>query len=76
MNKLKKHSLLNMTIIFLLVVSFSTFLFTGCQNKKDEANIPKSTVNSAFNEQNPEEIKNQMENSVKSLVADGTITQS
>lgn len=83
MKKLKKFRLLNNAAVFLLIVSASLFLFTGCQNKNnqnstDQTNTSYSNVNGSQSNNgrpNADEMKKRMQDNINSLVKDGTINQ-
>lgn len=76
---MKKHNFLSKTISCLIAVSISAALFAGCQSKSTTSGTAQTTnkaAQSSNTKPNSDEMKNQMQESIKSLVTAGTITQS
>lgn len=78
---MKKIGLLNKAIIFLLMISISLTIFTGCQSKSSQDNTSQASNSSnqgdTSNTKKPnlDEMKKRMEDNISSLVKDGTINQ-
>ena len=66
---MKKLNYFKNIVICLITVCMSAAVFIGCQSKSITSSTSKSTTSS-------DDRKTQIQNSIKSLVTDGTITQS
>lgn len=75
---MKKRKLLNKTILSLLAISMSIFLFAGCQSNNSSAQAASNSAQSNRkngNRMSPEQMKQRVQDSIKPLVTAGTITQ-
>jgi hypothetical protein len=75
---MKKRKLLNKTIVSLLAISMSIFLFAGCQSNNSSAQAASNSTQSNRkngNRMSPEQIKQRVQDSIKPLVTADTITQ-
>lgn len=78
---MKKSSFTDKILISLLSITMVIFLFTGCgssgtnSQSKSTSNTSKETANTDNKAGNNEDMKQQMESDLKSLVTAGTITE-
>lgn len=75
---MKKRKLLNKTIVTLLAISMSIFLFAGCQSDNSSAQTAGNSTQSNRkngNRMSSEQMKQRVQDSIKPLVTAGTITQ-
>jgi len=68
----KKSKLIKKQLLFLLVFSLSLFIFAGCQSKSAVTTSVSNKTNKSINIVT---MKQKMQNSIKPLVANKTITQ-
>jgi len=68
----KKSKLIKKQLLFLLVFSLSLFIFAGCQSKSPVNTSSSKTTNKSFN---VGAMKQKMQDSIKPLVTNKTITQ-
>lgn len=74
---MKKSKFFRKTLIALVVVIMSVGLFAGCQSKDNSGGADQTANNNTQSSKrpDPEQMKKRMQDNIKSLVSDGTITQ-
>jgi competence protein ComGC len=74
---MKTHNYFKNIVICLIMVCMSAVAFIGCQSKSTTSSTSKSTTSSTNKSTaSSDDRKTQIQNNIKSLVTDGTITQS
>lgn len=74
---MKKGKFFRKTLIALVVIIMSVSLFAGCQNKSSNSGTEQTANNNTQSSKrpDPEQMKKRMQDNIKPLVSDGTITQ-
>lgn len=72
---MKKRNFFSKSVICLVAISMSVVLFAGCQSKTASAASTTTTKTSQTNKPNADKMKTQTQESLKTLVTAGTITQ-
>ncbi|MBV7273567.1 hypothetical protein I6U48_11665 [Clostridium sp. PL3] len=74
---MKKSNFFSKTMVTLVAVSMSVFLFAGCQSKSNDNNTAQAANNTTQNSKKPDpaQMKQRMQDNLKALVTAGTITQ-
>lgn len=74
---MKKSNFFSKTMVTLVAVSMSVFLFAGCQSKSNDNSTAQTTNNTTQSSKKPDpaQMKQRMQDNLKALVTAGTITQ-